>query len=63
MWMYPGPSCPNRSLSAKLDDVEIDARIQRIHVHEVNWNLGPSPIPLREGAVSPWVSPLKLILL
>jgi hypothetical protein len=30
MWMYPGPSCPDRSFSTELDDAEIDTQIWRI---------------------------------
>jgi hypothetical protein len=62
MRMYPGPSCPDRSFSAELADLEIDAQIRRILVHRVNRNSGPSLTPLREGTISPWVSLLKLIL-
>jgi hypothetical protein len=61
MWVYSRPSCPDRSFSAELDDAEVDAQIRRALVHEASWNSGPSPIPLREGAISTWVSPLKLI--
>jgi hypothetical protein len=50
-WVYPGPSCPDRSFSTELDDAEINA----------NQNSGPNLIPLREGVVNPWVSLLKLI--
>jgi hypothetical protein len=50
-WVYPGPSCPDRSFSTELDDAEINA----------DQNSGPSLIPLREGVVNPWVSLLKLI--
>jgi hypothetical protein len=39
MLMYLGPSCANRSFSAKLDDAEIDAQIRWILVH------GPIRIP------------------
>jgi hypothetical protein len=49
MCMYPGPSFPNRSFSAELDDAEIDAWIRRILVYKVNQNSGPSPVPQREG--------------
>jgi hypothetical protein len=62
MWMYPRPSCPNRSISVELDDAKIDTQIQRIHALGADQNSGPSPIPLREGAISPSVSPLKPIL-
>jgi hypothetical protein len=50
--MYSGPSCPNRSFSIELGDVEIDARIRGILVRGDNQNSGPSPIPLREGVIS-----------
>jgi hypothetical protein len=53
MWMYPGPSCPDRSFSAKLDNVEINARIRGILGHGANQNPAPSPIPLRGGVISP----------
>jgi hypothetical protein len=61
MWVYPGPGCPDRSFSAVLDDAKVDAQIRRVLVLGANWNSGPSPTALREGAISPWVSPLKLI--
>jgi hypothetical protein len=60
MWMYPGPSCLDRSFSAELDNAEIDIRILRILVLRAHRNFGPSPIPLREGDIIPWVSPLDL---
>jgi hypothetical protein len=62
-WMYPGPSCLNRSFFAELDNVEIEAWIRGILVRGANHNSNPSPIPLREGVISPWVSLslLKLI--
>jgi hypothetical protein len=61
MWMYPGPSCPDHSFSAELDNVEINARIHGILVYGANQNPSPSRIPLRGGVVSPWVTLLKLI--
>jgi hypothetical protein len=61
MWMYPGPSCPDRSFYTKMDDAEINTRIRGILVHGANQNSSPSPIPLRGGVVSPTVSLLKLI--
>jgi hypothetical protein len=27
MWMYPGPSCPDRPFSAELGDTEINIRV------------------------------------
>jgi hypothetical protein len=61
MWMYPGPTCPDRSFPVELDDVEVIARVQRVLAQAVDQNSGPRLTPLREGVVSPWVSPLKLI--
>jgi hypothetical protein len=61
MWMYLGPSYPDHSFFAELGNAEIDIQVRRILVHRVHQNSGSSPIPLREGVISPWVSPLKLI--
>jgi hypothetical protein len=60
MWLYPRPSCPDRSFSAELDNFEIDIQIQRILTLGAHQNSDPSPIPLREGIVIPWMSPLEL---
>jgi hypothetical protein len=62
MWMYPGPSCHNRSFSVKLGDTEINTRIQGVLAHGTDLNFGSNPVPLTEGVKSPWVSPLELIL-
>jgi hypothetical protein len=62
MWMHPGPSCSDHSFSVELGNAEIDAQIGRILIQGVHQNFGSSLIPLREGVVSPCVSPLKLIL-
>jgi hypothetical protein len=53
MWMYPAPSCPDRSFSAELDDAEINAWIWGILVHGANQNPGSSMIPLRGGVINP----------
>jgi hypothetical protein len=63
MWTYLGPSCPDHSFSVELDDTEINTWIRGILVYGVNQNSGPSPIPLREGVVRPWVSLLELIFI
>jgi hypothetical protein len=60
IWMYLGPSCSDHSFSAELNNVEIETLVQRILTLEAHRNSSPSPIPLREGVASPWVSPLKL---
>jgi hypothetical protein len=61
MQMCLGPSCPNRSFSTELDDVEINAQILGVLVHGANQNSCPSLIPLGEGVISPWMSLLDLI--
>jgi hypothetical protein len=63
MLMYLGLSCPNRSFSAELDGTEINTRIRGILVHGANQNSGNRLVPLREGAISPWVSFLELIFI
>jgi hypothetical protein len=60
MWMYLGPSCPDRPFSAELSDTEINTRIRRVLAHGFDLNLVFGPIPLREGVDSPWVSSLGL---
>jgi hypothetical protein len=58
MWMYLGPSCPDRPFS-ELGDTEINTRIHGVLAHGAVLNLGPGLVPLREGVDIPWVSPLK----
>jgi hypothetical protein len=62
MWMYLGPSCPNRPFSEELGDTEINTQIRGVLAHGANLNFGSGPVPLREGVESPWVSLLKLTL-
>jgi hypothetical protein len=50
MWMYPGPSCPDRPSSKELSAVEVEARIHKVLHHGVN----PTP-----GAVSYLISQVK----
>jgi hypothetical protein len=61
MWRYPGPSYPSCSFLAELTDVEVDTRVWRILALRVNQHFGSGPVPLKDGVVSPWVSPLGLI--
>jgi hypothetical protein len=58
MWMYSGPSCPDRPFSEELGDTEINTWVHGVLDHGAVLNLGTSPISLREGVDSPWVSPL-----
>jgi hypothetical protein len=53
MWLYPGPSCPDRPFSEELNDMEINTRIRGILAHGADLNFGLGPIPLREGVDSP----------
>jgi hypothetical protein len=62
MWMYPGPSCPSHPFSVELGDTENNTQIRGVLAHGADLNFGSSPVPLREGVESPWVSLLKLIL-
>jgi hypothetical protein len=52
MWMYHGPSCPNRPFSNELGDMEINNRIRGVLSHGEDLNLGSGPIPLKEGVDS-----------
>jgi hypothetical protein len=63
MWLYSGPSCPDHPFSAESGDMEINTWIWGVLAHGADLNFGSSPVPLREGVESPWVSPLKLILI
>jgi hypothetical protein len=60
MWVYLGPSCPDRPFSVELGDMEVNTRIQGVLAHGVDQNLGSGLIPLREGVDNPWVSSLGL---
>jgi hypothetical protein len=60
MWMYPGPSYPDHPFSVELDGTEVNTQIQGIVAHGADPIFGSSPIPLREGVNSPWLSLLEL---
>jgi hypothetical protein len=62
MWMYLGPSCPDHPFSMELGDTENNTQIWGVHAHGADLKFGSSPVPLREGDESPWVSLLELIL-
>jgi hypothetical protein len=61
MWMYPGPSYPDRPFSEELGDTEINTQIHRVLAHGVNLNPGDDPTPLRERVDNTRVSPLRPI--
>jgi hypothetical protein len=63
MWMYPEPSCPDHPISMELGDTKINTQIQGVPPHGADLNFDSGKVPLREGVESPWVSPLKLILI
>jgi hypothetical protein len=63
MWMYPGPSCPNRPFPEKLGDMEINTQIRRVLSHGANLNLDAGPAPLREGVDNTWISQCIHVLL
>jgi hypothetical protein len=56
MWLYPGPSDPNRSFSKDLSDGEINKRILMVLDHGANLNPRAGPNPLIEGVASTRVS-------
>jgi hypothetical protein len=56
MWMYPGPSCPDRPFSKELGDAEINTRIHRVLAHGVGLNPGAGPAPFRKGVNNTRVS-------
>jgi hypothetical protein len=62
MWLYPGPSCLDRSFSNELSEAKINTRIQNILDHGANLNPGAGPAPLREGVANARVSPLGSVL-
>jgi hypothetical protein len=62
MWMYPGPSCPDRPSSEDLSTVEVDAQIHKVLDLRVSPNHGANPAPLWRGVADAWVSTLGLIL-
>jgi hypothetical protein len=53
MWMYSGPSCPDRTFSMKLGDAEINTRIRLVLAHRADLNFGSCSVPLREGGRNP----------
>jgi hypothetical protein len=53
MWMYLGPSCPDRPFSVDLADTDIHMQVRRVLAHWANLNLGSSLVPLTEGVDSP----------
>jgi hypothetical protein len=59
MWMYFGPSCPDRPFSVELGDTKISTQIWGVLAHGADLNFGSSPVPLREGVHNPWVSLLE----
>jgi hypothetical protein len=60
LWMYTGPSCPNRPFSTHLDDTDINTQIWGILAYVANLDFGSGPVPLRERVKNPWVSPVEL---
>jgi hypothetical protein len=63
MWLYPGPSCPDRPFSVELSTVEVDSRVHKVLDLGVNPNPGAGPTPLQGGVASARVSTLDLVLL
>jgi hypothetical protein len=62
MWMYPGPSYPDRSSSKELSVVEVEAHIHKVLDLKVNSNSCVGSVPLRRGIASVRVSTLGIVL-
>jgi hypothetical protein len=62
MWMYLGPSCPNRPSSEELSMVEVEAWIHKVLDLGVNSTPGVGPVPIRRGIASVGVSTLGPVL-
>jgi hypothetical protein len=62
MWLYPGPSCLDCSISEELSVAEIDTQIHMVLDHKANPNPGASPTTMREGVVSTRVSLFGYVL-
>jgi hypothetical protein len=62
IWMYPGPSFPDRPFSAELDGMKVNTWIWGggVLAHGAEQNFGSDPVPLGEGVNNPWVSLLEL---
>jgi hypothetical protein len=58
MWLYPGPSYPNRPSFEELSAVEVNSRIHKVIDLGVNPNPEAGPTPLQEGFASARVSTL-----
>jgi hypothetical protein len=61
IWLYPGPCCPDRSLSKELSLVEINTWIHKVLDHGANLNIRASLAPLKEGVANTRVSLLGLV--
>jgi hypothetical protein len=59
MWMYSGPSYPDRLFSTELGNAKINTRIREVLAHGANLNFGSGLVLLREGVDSSWVSPIE----
>jgi hypothetical protein len=62
MWLYPGPSDPDRSFYVELSNAEISTRILKVSDHGTNLKPGSGHAPLREGVASPRVSLFGFVL-
>jgi hypothetical protein len=56
MWLYPGPSCLDRSFSNESSEADINSRIHKVLDHGANMNPGADLAHLREGVGSTRVS-------
>jgi hypothetical protein len=56
MWLYLGPSCPDRSFFRELSAAKINTWMHKVLDHGAYLNLGAGPAPLQEGVASARVS-------
>jgi hypothetical protein len=56
MWMYLGPSCPDRPFFEELGNAEINTRVCKVLDNGVGLNPRDGPAPLRDGVASTRVS-------
>jgi hypothetical protein len=62
MWLYLGPSCPDRPISEELSAAEVDFWVHKVLDLGVNSNPRAGPAPLPERVANARVSMLDPVL-
>jgi hypothetical protein len=57
MWLYSGPSCPDRPFSEELGEAEVNTQFYKVLAYEADPNREVRPTLLGEGVNSTRVSP------